>query len=145
MRGMLVPETCWGNKTIYFVAFGWFVTFHSYKKVYALSIAFIVVNYVSLFKILRTEQKNFLSNAPQNLTEHCFFFFGRFPGFARLSGKRACRWRWVWSSDGMMLTGYNPSTRWTACFIATPSATNFPFEGLKLYWIIFKGLVRTAQ
>jgi hypothetical protein len=27
MMGILVPETCWGNKTAYFVASGWFFTF----------------------------------------------------------------------------------------------------------------------
>jgi hypothetical protein len=25
--GIFVPETCWGNKTAYFVASGWFFTF----------------------------------------------------------------------------------------------------------------------
>jgi hypothetical protein len=25
--GILVPETCWGNKTAYFVATSWFFTF----------------------------------------------------------------------------------------------------------------------
>jgi hypothetical protein len=25
--GILVPETCWGNKTAYFVAYSWFFTF----------------------------------------------------------------------------------------------------------------------
>jgi hypothetical protein len=28
MMGILVPETCWGNKAAYFVASSWFVTFH---------------------------------------------------------------------------------------------------------------------
>jgi hypothetical protein len=28
MMGMLVPKTCWGNKTTYFVTSGWFFTFH---------------------------------------------------------------------------------------------------------------------
>jgi hypothetical protein len=27
MMGILVPETCWGNKTAYFVASSWFLTF----------------------------------------------------------------------------------------------------------------------
>jgi hypothetical protein len=27
MMGILVPETCWDNKTTYFLASGWFVTF----------------------------------------------------------------------------------------------------------------------
>jgi hypothetical protein len=27
MMGILVPETCWGNKTAYFVARSWFFTF----------------------------------------------------------------------------------------------------------------------
>jgi hypothetical protein len=27
MMGILVPETCWGNKTAYFVAYSWFFTF----------------------------------------------------------------------------------------------------------------------
>jgi hypothetical protein len=27
MMDILVPETCWGNKTAYFVASGWFFTF----------------------------------------------------------------------------------------------------------------------
>jgi hypothetical protein len=27
MMGILVPKTCWGNKTTYFVASGWFFTF----------------------------------------------------------------------------------------------------------------------
>jgi hypothetical protein len=28
MMNILVPETCWGNKTAYFVASSWFFTFH---------------------------------------------------------------------------------------------------------------------
>jgi hypothetical protein len=28
MMSILMPETCWGNKTAYFVASSWFFTFH---------------------------------------------------------------------------------------------------------------------
>jgi hypothetical protein len=28
MMGILVPQTCWGNKTAYFVPYSWFFTFY---------------------------------------------------------------------------------------------------------------------
>jgi hypothetical protein len=31
MMGILVPETCWGNKTAYFAASSWFFTFTKSK------------------------------------------------------------------------------------------------------------------
>jgi hypothetical protein len=30
MMGILVPETCWGNKTAYFIVSSWFLTFTVY-------------------------------------------------------------------------------------------------------------------
>jgi hypothetical protein len=43
MMGILVPETCWGNKTAYFVASSWSFTFHCNE--YLVPIIFCVITY----------------------------------------------------------------------------------------------------
>jgi hypothetical protein len=52
MMGILVPETCWGNKTGYFVASSWFFTFTVFSSQF---------NTETLHKT-KTENKHFSKN-----------------------------------------------------------------------------------
>ena len=45
-------------------------------------------------------------------------------------GRGTCRWRWVSSCSGKILTGHNRSTRWRTCPIANIFITNLTWTGL---------------
>ena len=58
-----------------------------------------------------------------------FWKFTRFPQFVLLV-RTTCRWRWVWSIRGMILTGENASTQSKPCPSVTLSTTNLTRTGL---------------
>jgi hypothetical protein len=43
-----------------------------------------------------------------------------------------CRWRWVWRTGGMILTGENRSNRWKPALSVTLSTTNLTWTDLRL-------------
>jgi hypothetical protein len=102
---------------------------------------------------LRKDERSFPFNAPRFPKEHCFLDGFRLRPFI-LFVTATCRWRWVWSIDGITVTGENRSTWRNPCSSATLYSPPMDWPGMEpgppcprltLVCIIYKDAVCTSQ